>query len=274
MIQKTGKIIIHDLVVNACHGVNEEEKTQKQPFSISVEIVTDIGEAVKSDDLTQTVSYSAVCKQIKTVVENTTYNLIETLADTLACSIACKYYNITSVKVLLKKLEPPMKVKPNYVAVEVIKEYKRCYLSLGSSVGNRNGYLDFVLEKLINDIHIRKVRESGRIETEPYGGVAKNKFINSAVEIETIYSPQELLKVINNIETEAGRVRNKKWEDRVLDIDIVLFENEIINDENLVVPHKEMHKREFVLRPLLLLNDALYHPLLGKYLKEILEEIN
>ena len=274
MIQKTAKIIIHDLVVNACHGVNEEEKTQKQPFSISVEIVTDIGEAVKNDDITQTVSYSAVCKQIKTVVESTTYNLIETLADTLACSIACKYYNITSLKVLLKKLEPPMKVKPNYVAVEVVREYKRCYLSLGSSVGNRNGYLDFALEKLINDIHIRKVRESTRIETEPYGGVSKNKFINSAVELETIYSPQELLKVINNIEAEAGRVRNKKWEDRVLDIDIVLFENEIINDENLVVPHKEMHKREFVLRPLLLLNAALYHPLLGKYLKDILEEIN
>ena len=56
-----------------------------------------------------------------------------------------------------------------------------------------------------------------------------------------------MLKVINNIETEAGRVRNKKWEDRVLDIDIVLFGNEIINDENLTVPHKEMHKREFVL---------------------------
>lgn len=274
MIQKTGKIIIHDLVVNACHGVNEEEKTQKQPFSISVEIVTDIGEAVKNDDITQTVSYSEVCKQIKTVVQSTTYNLIETLADTLACSIACKYYNVISVKVLLKKLEPPMKVKPNYVAVEVVKEYKRCYLSLGSSVGDRNGYLDFALEKLNNDIHIRKVRESGRIETEPYGGVAKNKFINSAVELETIYSPQELLKVINNIETEAGRVRNKKWEDRVLDIDIVLFGNEIINDENLTVPHKEMHKREFVLRPLLLLNDALHHPLLSKYLKDILEEIN
>lgn len=274
MIQKTAKIIIHDLLINACHGVNEEEKTQKQPFSISVEIVTDIGEAVKNDDLTQTVSYSAVCKQIKTVVENTTYNLIETLADTLACSIACKYYNIISVKVLLKKLEPPMKVKPNDVAVEVVREYKRCYLSLGSSVGNRNGYLDFALEKLNNDIHIRNVRESGRIETEPYGGVAKNKFINSAVELETIYSPQELLKIINNIEEEAGRVRNKKWEDRVLDIDIVLFGNEIINDENLTVPHKEMHKREFVLRPLLLLNDALYHPLLGKYLKDILEEIN
>ena len=274
MIQKTAKIIIHDLVVNACHGVNEEEKTQKQPFSISVEIVTDIGEAVKNDDITRTVSYSEVCKQIKTVVESTTYNLIETLANKLACSIACKYYNITSVKVLLKKLEPPMKVKPNDVAVEVVREYKRCYLSLGSSVGDRNGYLDFALEKLINDIHIRNVRESGRIETEPYGGVAKNKFINSAVELETIYSPQELLKIINNIEEEAGRVRNKKWEDRVLDIDIVLFGNEIINDENLTVPHKEMHKREFVLRPLLLLNDALYHPLLGKYLKDILEEIN
>lgn len=274
MIQKTAKIIIHDLVINACHGVNEEEKTQKQPFSISVEIVTDIGEAVKNDDITQTVSYSAVCKQIKTVVESTTYNLIETLADTLACSIACRYYNITSVKVLLKKMEPPMKVKPNYVAVEVVREYKRCYLSLGSSVGDRNGYLDFALEKLNNDIHIRNVRESGRIETEPYGGVAKNKFINSAVELETIYSPQELLKIINNIEEEAGRVRNKKWEDRVLDIDIVLFGNEIINDENLTVPHKEMYKREFVLRPLLLLNDALYHPLLGKYLKDILEEIN
>ena len=274
MIQKTAKIIIHDLLINACHGVNEEEKTQKQPFSISVEIVTDIGEAVKNDDITRTVSYSEVCKQIKTVVESTTYNLIETLANKLACSIACKYYNITSVKVLLKKLEPPMKLKPNDVAVEVVRQYKRCYLSLGSSVGDRNGYLDFALEKIINDIHIRNVRESGRIETEPYGGVAKNKFINSAVELETIYSPQELLKVINNIEKEAGRVRNKKWEDRVLDIDIVLFGNEIINDENLTVPHKEMHKREFVLRPLLLLNDALYHPLLGKYLKDILEEIN
>lgn len=270
MIQKTAKIIIDDLIINACHGVNEEEKVIEQPFSISMEIITDIGDAVKNDDIVQTVSYSEVCKIIKENVRNTSYNLIETLADRLACIIASNYSSVISVKVLLKKLKPPMKIKPNYVAVEVVRTYEKVYVSIGSSVGNRDAYLDFAIKKIIDDSHIRNVRESNRIETEPYGGVAKNKFINSAVEFETIYSPQELLKVVNNIEAEAGRERNKKWEDRVLDIDIVLFGDKIINDINLVVPHKEMHRRDFVLKPLLSLNEALYHPVLHKYLKDFL----
>ena len=83
-----------------------------------------------------------------------------------------------------------------------------------------------------------------------FRSVAKNRFLNCAVKIKTYLTPRKLLAEINRIEAECERVRQKRWDDRTLDIDIIFYGNEIINDDNLTVPHREYQMRDFVLIPL------------------------
>lgn len=88
------------------------------------------------------------------------------------------------------------------------------------------------------------------METAPYGGVAKNKFVNCAVCVQTFLPPHSLLDEINRIEQECGRVRDRRWDDRTLDIDIIFYGDKIICDERLTVPHCDYKNREFVKIPL------------------------
>lgn len=267
-LQKTPKIIINNLEIMACHGVNPEEKVNKQPFSISLEIEPSNKNSEHSDDIADTISYSDIAKLVKKTVENNCFNLIERLANEILIQI-CKNYKVESVEIFLKKLDPPMKIKPEYVGYKKTIEFVRTYLCLGSSLGDKNAKLDFAIKSLKQNPLIRNVRESKRIITKPEGGVAKNDFLNSAVELETALTPHELLDLIHDIEAKAGRVRKVKWEDRELDIDIALFGDEIINSHDLVIPHRYLGSRLFFLKPLIELNDMLFHPVLHEYLDEI-----
>ena len=271
-LQKTAKIVINDLEIMAFHGVNPEEKTNKQPFSVSLEIEPTNKKGEKTDNILDTVSYSAVAKLVKKTVEDNSFNLLERLANEILIQI-CTNFEVEAVSILIKKLDPPMKAKPRYVGYQKNIEYNLVYLSLGSSIGEKNKKLDFAVKSLKAHPLIRNVRESTRIETEPYGDVAKNTFLNSAVEIETALTPQELLDYLHQIESEAGRVRKVRWEDRELDIDIALFGNEIMNTKDLIIPHKELHKRAFFLQPLVELNSGLFHPILHKYLSDLLTSL-
>jgi 2-amino-4-hydroxy-6-hydroxymethyldihydropteridine diphosphokinase len=117
-------------------------------------------------------------------------------------------------------------------------------------MGDRKGYLDKAIELLEKTSGVKVKKVSSCLETEPVGGVAKNKFLNCAVEIETYLSPFALLDEIHRIESECGRERKVHWEDRTLDIDIIFFGNRKINSKDLTVPHPEYKTREFVLKPL------------------------
>lgn len=111
------------------------------------------------------------------------------------------------------------------------------------------------------------------IETEPYGPVEQDNFLNGCVEIETLYEPKELLATVNRIEAEANRTREIHWGPRTLDIDIVLYNNDIVNEKDLLIPHVEMHKRLFVLEPLKQIAPYAVHPILNKTVSQMLEEL-
>ena len=98
-------------------------------------------------------------------------------------------------------------------------------------------------------------------------------FLNTALEITTLYSPEELLNVVNDIEARLDRVRTIKWGPRTLDIDIIFYDDIIMNTKDLIIPHKEMHLREFVLKPLMELNRGYVHPLIGKNVYMIYEDL-
>jgi 2-amino-4-hydroxy-6-hydroxymethyldihydropteridine diphosphokinase len=144
------------------------------------------------------------------------------------------------------------------------------YLLLGSNLGNSFetlGRASKQIEKNIGAI----VRASGIYKTKAWGIVNQPDFLNRVIEINSELSPTEMLKQINIIESNLGRVRYKKWHERIIDIDILYFGNEIINTADLQVPHPENQNRKFVMVPMAELAPNFIHPILGKSQKYLLE---
>lgn len=145
------------------------------------------------------------------------------------------------------------------------------YLSLGSNLGDRES----IIEQSIKEIgkRIGKITKvSHKYETEPWGFSSTNKFINMAVEVYSQLSPKELSDRVHQIEFDLGRRRNPNangYEDRVIDIDILLIDNIISNDKDLTLPHPKMHLREFVILPLCEIAPRIIHPVLGISIEEI-----
>lgn len=264
------KIIIKDFEVLACHGVNPEEKINEQRFVFCVELDIDIDAAAEKDDIDETVSYAAVKKRIQSFCEGNCFDLIETLAARLAERILKEFPLARAIELTVKKPDAPMSGKFDYVGVRVKRAWHKVYLGLGSSEGDRNAYLNFAVNGLKADDNFANIIESSRITTEPYGGVAQGSFLNSVIACDTLYSPKRLLDVIHNIENAGGRVRKERWGDRTLDIDILFYDDCVIEDNELCVPHPDMENREFVLAPLAELCPNKTHPLLNKRVKELL----
>ncbi len=116
-------------------------------------------------------------------------------------------------------------------------------------------------------------RQSSMYQTEPWGVGEQPRFVNMAIEIETEQSPVELLKSLKEIEKELGRVETVKWGPRVIDLDILLYDDLIIKESELEVPHPYMHEREFVLSPLAEIAPDRVHPVLKKTVREMLSEL-
>ncbi len=150
------------------------------------------------------------------------------------------------------------------------------YLSLGSNKGDRIGFVQQATSLLNASDGISLIRTSAFYESEPWGMNSKNWFVNAVVEIKTTLSPQELLTQCQRIETQLGRKRlddTKEYQDRTIDIDILFYNKEIVNDENLTIPHKFLHLRAFTLVPLLELIPNFEHPLLHKTIAQLHDDL-
>jgi 2-amino-4-hydroxy-6-hydroxymethyldihydropteridine diphosphokinase len=147
----------------------------------------------------------------------------------------------------------------------------RVYVGLGSNLGDRKANIREAEARLAELPDTRIVKASSLYESEPHGN-AKTWFINTVVELETEFEPEELLKKTIAIEQAMGRKRvaGKKWGSRIIDIDLLLMDNQTVNKRNLKIPHPEMHKRRFVMMPLAELAPHLTHPHLGVSMSEIL----
>ena len=143
-------------------------------------------------------------------------------------------------------------------------------LALGTNIEPREQYLKDSLEK-IEENNLKITLESSVYETPAWGGVADQNFLNMCIEVETSLGAYELLDTIQKIELELGRVRKEHWGNRTIDIDIITFNDLIFNDERLIVPHKYIHERNFVLAPLVEMYGST--EIAGKNIKESLEKI-
>lgn len=127
----------------------------------------------------------------------------------------------------------------------------RAYLSMGANIGDRLGNLQRGVQLLHAMPAITMTAVSQVYETQPVGGVAQDDFYNIAVRLETTLSAPELLTSLHVIEQQLKRVREIHWGPRTIDLDILVFGDEVWSDDVLTIPHREMANRRFVLQPLL-----------------------
>jgi len=146
------------------------------------------------------------------------------------------------------------------------------YIGLGSNVGDRHRNCLTAIE-LLRQNGLLVARQSSMHETEPWGVTDQPEFVNMTVETETDLAPIKLLEVLKKIEKDMGRQDTMKWGPRIIDLDILLYDDIIMKTDSLTIPHSLMHERAFVLRPLSEIAGNFIHPVLKKSITDLLKEV-
>ena len=146
------------------------------------------------------------------------------------------------------------------------------YIGLGSNVGDRHRNCLTAIE-LLRQNGLLVARQSSMHETEPWGVTDQPEFVNMTVETETDLAPIKLLEVLKKIEKDMGRQDTIKWGPRIIDLDILLYDDIIMKTDSLTIPHSLMHERAFVLRPLSEIAGNFIHPVLKKSITDLLKEV-
>jgi 2-amino-4-hydroxy-6-hydroxymethyldihydropteridine diphosphokinase len=154
-----------------------------------------------------------------------------------------------------------------------MKAGKICYLGIGSNIGFRDTNIKSAIELLRVLPKTKFLRTSSVIETKAVGKTDQPDFLNCGVKILTELNAQKLLTECMQIENNLGRKRLEKWGPRIIDIDILFYDKEIIETETLSIPHPELHKRKFVLNSLMELCPDFIHPKINKTIKEIFDSL-
>lgn len=265
-------INITDLEIYAHHGVFEEEKKLGQKFLISLQLSLCVRKAGLNDQINATVNYAEICKLVSDTFTCKSYNLIESCAEAIAEKILLKYQMVKDVMIEIKKPWAPIGCIVNYVSVKIKRGWNTAFLGLGSNMGNKNENIDHALE-LIGDSKNVIVNRSSFYITSPVGGVEQDDFLNCCVELKTLLTAEELLKHVLAVENKLKRIRTIHWGPRTIDIDILLFNHEIYEEEDLIIPHPRLHERMFVLTPLCEIRANYVHPILHKRLQEIKDRL-
>lgn len=147
----------------------------------------------------------------------------------------------------------------------------KIFLGLGSNLGNREENL-LTVQKLVEEKVGKVISKSSIYETAAWGITEQNAFLNQVLEVETSFSPSAVLHLVLKIEKDMGRIREIKWGERSIDIDVLYYNNEIISTENLAIPHPFIQERKFVLVPLCEIAPAYIHPKLKQPNLELLEK--
>jgi 2-amino-4-hydroxy-6-hydroxymethyldihydropteridine diphosphokinase len=148
----------------------------------------------------------------------------------------------------------------------------KVYIAFGSNIGDRYKAVDDALA-MVEQKGMKITNKSKVYETEPYGYTDQPPFINGAIEVETELNCRQVLETLLGIESDIGRVRQIRWGPRIIDLDILLFNEEIYDEEDLKVPHPDMQNRAFVLNPLADICPDYVHPILKRTVLELKSEL-
>ena len=274
MMKQYDEIHVQNLEVFANHGVFQEETNLGQKFLFSLTMYTDTRKAGKTDCLEASIHYGEVSSFITEYTKKHTRKLIEAAAEDLATALLLHYPLLKGVTLELKKPWAPVGLPLETVSVKISRFWHRAYIALGSNLGDKKAYLDQAIKALKQHKECRVQKVSSYLVTEPYGGVEQDDFLNACLSLDTLLSPEELLDLLHEIEQAAHRERLIHWGPRTLDLDILLYDNEVLETEDLIIPHVEMHKRDFVLKPLAEIAPNKRHPILGKTIGELAAQLS
>lgn len=272
------RIELRGLTVRGNHGVFDFEKRDGQDFVIDVTLHTSVARAAATDDLAKTIHYGELAEDVAGIVENNTFDLIETLAERIAdhCLSLCEH-----VEVVVHKPSAPIQRTFDDVRIRVERTRvdsaassvgepataadaapgsagenegeTEAYLNLGANLGDAADTLDQAVAALDRHPDITVIRRSSLFRASPWGGVEQNDFLNLGVLVTTTLSALELLSVAQGIEVACGRTRELRWGPRTLDIDLIRFGDEggelHSRTPRLTLPHPHAHERAFVLAP-------------------------
>lgn len=267
------KIVIEMLEVFAHHGVLEEEQEKGQIFYVNAVLYTDVHRAGLEDNLFYSVDYGQVCQFITNWMQENTYQLLETVAEKMSKAILLKYDRIAAVDLEIRKPQAPIPLPFGCVSVKIHRRWHTAYLAMGSNMGDKVQYISGAIRALTAHPQIKVMKVSDLIQSKPYGVTDQESFLNGALEIETLLEPEELLDALHDMEDAAGRVRVRRWGPRTLDIDIIFYDKLIYESDNVVIPHPDMQNRDFVLDPLSTLAPYYRHPILGKTVMQLYQEL-
>ena len=238
------------------HGVLPEERTQGQYFEVDAELFYCLDKPEWQDDLQETIDYSLVYQEIQELVEHQQFYLIETLAIRIIKQLLEKY-PVEGVRIRVRKPEVPLPGALKWAGVEIcrwktqkLSKQTIVYVALGSNLGDREANLWQALGLLAAEPLVKVTRVSSFYETKPVGNLEQDNFINAVVQLDYELSPLELLKTLQVIEMQLGRERLVHWGPRTIDLDLILFGNQVVREPELTVPHPRMEERDFVLVPL------------------------
>jgi len=251
----TDQIEISAIRTVAIVGALPHEREIPQPLQIDLTLDVDLGDAGRSDDLDDTVHYGWVADQVVAVVSESKDVLLERLAARVADEVLT-FDRVEAVTVTLTKLRPPIAVDAASTAVRInrtrstaavaAKSSHRAFIALGSNLGDRREFLRMGVAGLERVVAMSQV-----YETDPVGGPDdQGAYLNMVVEIETPLDPFALLRRCQRLEGEAMRQRVVHWGPRTLDVDIIMYDDAVIETADLVLPHPHFAERRFVLTPL------------------------
>ena len=271
--KKKDQIIIHNLEVFCNHGVYREENVLGQKFLVDAVIYTDNRRAGLSDRLEDSVNYGEVCRLIEELMKQQNDKLIERVAERIAAGILRIYSRIDSIDLEVKKPWAPVMRHIEYASVKIHRGRHKVYIGLGSNMGDREEYLKGAIRSIDSLEDVRVCQQASILETEPYGYLEQDPFLNTVISVETLLEPDELLTQLMKIEQDAGRTREIHWGPRTLDLDILLYDDRILTSPDLVIPHPGIEKRKFVLDSLCEIAPYEVHPLFNKRFITLKEEL-
>ena len=247
------RIALKGISAKGFHGVLDFEKRDGQTFVVDVEMEVDLALAGTSDDLVVTVNYAEVAGDIVELIEGESLDLIEALADRIATKVLTRPL-VEAVVVTVHKPQAPVGHPFTDVAVSVERLRETpVVIAVGSNMGESVETIQNAVGSLWLALELKAA--SRVYETAPVGGPSQAAYLNAVLIGTTSMSPQRLLRTMQDIELDNGRVRKERWGPRTLDLDLIqygdpVFDTDVrLSTEALTLPHPRAHERGFVLVP-------------------------
>jgi len=255
------------------HGVFSEEKEKGQNFLVDITFETNTRQPGITDELTDTIHYGEASEYVAQIFDEESLDLIEAVAEKIAMKLLIKYPMASSVTVTLHKPEAPIPVPFEDVSIKIKRGRHIAFIAVGSNLGDSEAIIERGKAALFAGEDIVLLKESPLIKTKPYGVTDQPDFVNGMWKVSTLLTPEELLDRLHEVEAGEKRERIIHWGPRTLDLDIIYYDDLVMDSENLTIPHADMTNRQFVLEPLKAVDPYKRHPLNRMTAEEMLQRL-